>query len=252
MQDELDDTEQTVGEAPPPRRAETRRPGRIGLGARLRAYLLAGIIVTAPISITILIVWKIVGYVDAWSAAIIPAYYNPSTYLPFSVPGLGFIIMIGLLILIGWFTAGMVGRTIMRAGERILHRMPVVRSIYGTLKQIFETVLANSSRSFREVVLVEWPRRDMWVLAFVTGPAQGEMRDVVGDDAVSLFMPSTPNPTTGFYMVVPRRDVVPLAMSVEDAMKLIISGGIVTPSTPAPAAPAPRPPVAQRELARSD
>jgi uncharacterized membrane protein len=252
VKDDLDDTDETVGKGRAAGRDEPRRPARHRLGARLRAYLLAGIIVTAPISITILIVWQIVGYVDNWSAAIIPARYNPGTYLPFSIPGLGFVIMIGLLILIGWFAAGMVGRTVMRAGERILHRMPVIRSIYGTLKQIFETVLANSSRSFREVVLVEWPRRDMWVLAFVTGSAQGEIQDVVGDDAISLFMPSTPNPTTGFYMVVPRRDVVPLTMSIEDAMKLIISGGIVTPSAKA------RPPAGRArhaiepELARSD
>lgn len=252
MKDDLDDTDEAVGESHAAERPEPRRPGKHRLGARLRAYLLAGIIVTAPISITILIVWQIVNYVDNWSAAIIPARYNPGTYLPFSIPGLGFVIMIGLLILIGWFAAGMVGRTIMRVGERILHRMPVIRSIYGTLKQIFETVLANSSRSFREVVLVEWPRRDMWVLAFVTGTAQGEIRDIVGDDAVSLFMPSTPNPTTGFYMAVPRRDVVPLAMSVEDAMKLIISGGIVTP--PASTRPGIRTirPAVEPELARSD
>lgn len=207
---------------------EGERP-RHPLLARLRNYLLAGIIVTAPVLITFFIIWHIVDFFDDTVSQLIPTRYNPETYLPFSLPGLGFLFMLGLLTLIGWFTAGFVGRTVMRAGERILQRMPVVRSIYGTLKQIFETVLAQSSRSFREVVLIEYPRRGLWAIAFVTGPTRGEIRERSPEDLVNVFLPTTPNPTSGFLLFVPARDLVHLDMTIEEGMKLVISGGIVTP-----------------------
>ncbi|HFD15579.1 MAG TPA: DUF502 domain-containing protein, partial [Rhodospirillales bacterium] len=183
--------------------------------ARLRNYLLAGIIVTAPISITFFIVWQVVDFFDETASSLIPARYNPETYLPFSMPGLGFLLVLALITLVGWFTASLLGRSMMRFGERILHRMPVVRSIYGTLKQIFETVLADSSRSFREVVLVEYPRRGLWAIAFVTGPTKGEVAEAMaGEDLVNVFLPTTPNPTSGFLLFVPRRDLVHLGMSI--------------------------------------
>lgn len=197
--------------------------------ARLRNYLLTGIVVTAPISITLYIVWQIVDFFDEWAAAFIPARYNPNTYLPFSLPGLGFLLMLGLLVLVGRLTASYVGHSLVRMGERILRQVPVVRSIYGTLKQIFETVLSSSSRSFREVVLVEYPRRGLWSIAFVTGPAGGEIARRMDDELVNVFLPTTPNPTSGYLLFVPRRDLVHLDMTVEDAMKLVISGGIVVP-----------------------
>lgn len=205
------------------------RSGKHSLVGRLRNYLLAGIIVTAPVLITFFIIWQIVDFFDDTVSQLIPARYNPETYLPFSLPGLGFLFMLGLLTLIGWFTAGFVGRTIMRAGEQILHRMPVVRSIYGTLKQIFETVLAQSSRSFREVVLIEYPRRGLWAIAFVTGPTRGEIQRRSPEQLVNVFLPTTPNPTSGFLLFVPARDLVHLNMTIEDGMKLVISGGIVSP-----------------------
>lgn len=212
-----------------PRGPVTGEPGGHPLLARLRNYLLAGIIVTAPVLITFYIIWHIVDFFDETVSQIIPSRYNPETYLPFSLPGLGFLLMLGLLTLIGWFTAGFVGRSVMRAGERILHRMPVVRGIYSTLKQIFETVLAQSSRSFREVVLVEYPRHGLWAIAFVTGPTRGEIQERSEEPLVNVFLPTTPNPTSGFLLFVPARQLVHLEMSVEDGMKLVISGGIVTP-----------------------
>jgi len=225
--------------------------------ARLRNYLLAGIIVTAPISITFFIVWQVVDFFDETASSLIPERYNPGTYLPFSMPGLGFLFVLALITLVGWFTASLLGRSMMRFGERILHRMPVVRSIYGTLKQIFETVLANSSRSFREVVLIEYPRRGLWAIAFVTGPTKGEVAEAMNEtDLVNVFLPTTPNPTSGFLLFVPRRDLVHLGMTIEEGMKMVISGGIVTPPTgggvPAPAGPAQAPPVPAGQLARTD
>lgn len=197
--------------------------------ARLRTYLFAGIVVTAPVSITFLIVWQILDFLDRTANRLIPDRYDPANYLPFGIPGLGLLVMLLLLIFIGWFAAGFVGRFLMRAGERVLDRMPVVRSIYGTLKQIFETVLAQSSRSFREVVLLEWPRRGLWVIGFVTGPTSGEIKSRFDGEFVNIFLPTTPNPTSGFLVFVPARDVIHLDMSVEDGIKLVISGGIVAP-----------------------
>lgn len=204
-------------------------PGRISLSARLRAYFLAGVIVTAPIGITVLLIWQFISFLDSHVASLIPDRYNPETYLPFSVPGLGLLITIAFLTLVGFLAAGLAGRTMVRLGERLLSRMPIVRSVYGTLKQIFETVLAQSSRSFREVVLVEYPRRGLGAIGFVTGPTKGEIQARSADDLVNVFLPTTPNPTSGFLLFVPKRDLVHLDMTVEEAMKLVISGGIVTP-----------------------
>ena len=221
--------------------------------ARLRTYLFAGIVVTAPVSITFLIVWQILGFLDNTASRLIPARYDPANYLPFGVPGIGILVMLVLLILIGWFAAGFAGRWLMRMGERVLDAMPVVRTIYGALKQIFETVLAESSTSFREVVLVEWPRRGLWVIGFVTGPTIGEIGDRFDGDFINVFVPTTPNPTSGFLAFVPSRDVIRLDMPVEAGIKLVISGGIISPASvsdqrggggPLAGQPAPREPTA--------
>ncbi len=200
-----------------------------GFFARVRAYFLTGIIVTAPIGITVLLTWNFVAFFDRQAIKLIPARYNPDLYLPFSLPGLGIIIMFIILTGIGWFAAGFVGRMIVRSSEHLLDRMPIVRSVYGTLKQIFETVLAQSSRSFREVVLIEYPRRGIYAIGFVTGPTRGEVQDATDGEMINIFLPTTPNPTSGFLLFVPSQDVVHLEMSIEEGIKMVISGGIVTP-----------------------
>jgi uncharacterized membrane protein len=202
-------------------------PSLIG---RLRAYFLTGVIVTAPITITIFLVWQFLTFLDTHVAGLLPARYNPETYLPFSLPGLGLLLMLAFLTLVGMLTAGFAGRTLVRIGERLLSRMPVVRSVYGTLKQIFETVLAQKSRSFREVVLVEYPRRGLGAIGFVTGPTRGEIQARSPEEMVNVFLPTTPNPTSGFLLFVPRKDLIPLDMTVEQGMKMVISGGIVGPA----------------------
>jgi uncharacterized membrane protein len=224
-------------------------PGPFGLAARLRNYFLAGVIVVAPISITFFIVWQVVQVVDNNVGKLLPDRYNPETYLPFSVPGIGVLLMVVLITLIGMFAAGFVGRTIMRTSERLLNRMPIIRSIYGTLKQIFETVFSHSSQSFREVVLIEYPRRGIWAIGFLTGTTRGEIQERVEPQLLNIFLPTTPNPTSGFLLFVPREDVLHLNMSVEDGIKMVISSGIVAPepsSLPVrerPPQPAARPPV---------
>jgi len=208
------------------------RPAPIGAGARLRAYFFTGIIVTAPIGITAFLIWQFITFLDTHVASLIPARYNPESYLPFSVPGLGLLIMLAFLTLVGFMAAGLAGRTLVRIGERLLSRMPVVRSVYGTLKQIFETVLAQSSRSFREVVLIEYPRRGLAAVAFVTGPTRGEIQERSGEELVNVFLPTTPNPTSGFLLFVPKSELVHLDMTIEEGIKLVISGGIVAPKSP--------------------
>jgi uncharacterized membrane protein len=215
----------------------TARPA--SLLARLRTYLFAGIVVTAPVSITFLIVWQILGFLHTTASRLIPARYDPANYLPFGLPGIGIVLMLAVLTFIGWFAAGFVGRSLMRMGERVLDAMPVVRTIYSALKQIFETVLAESSRSFREVVLVEWPRRGAWVIGFVTGPTRGEIGARFDGAFVNVFIPTTPNPTSGFLAFLPERDIIRLDMPVEDGVKLVVSGGIVTPEMVKTAGPGP-------------
>jgi uncharacterized membrane protein len=201
----------------------------IGLVARLRNYLFAGILVTAPVSITLYLAWLFVNAIDSRVIGLLPPLQNPEHTAKFWIPGLGLLLLIGGLILVGMVAAGFVGRIIGQYGERLLARLPVIRSIYGATKQIFEAVLAKKSTAFREVVLVEFPRRGIWTLGFITGTVDGEVQDLVPQELVSVFIPTTPNPTGGYLMFFPRADVRPISMSVEDGLKLIVSTGIVTP-----------------------
>jgi len=211
--------------------------GRFGmsLAARLRAYLFAGILVTAPIFITLYLAWLFIGAIDGLVNGVIPARYNPESYLPFTIPGVGLLIVLAFLILVGMFAAGFLGRFMVRLGEGIVNRMPVIRSVYNALKQIFETVLANQSNAFREVVMIEYPRRGLWALGFITGTTEGEVQNITADEMVNVFLPTTPNPTSGFLLFVPRRDLIRLNMTVEDGIKMVVSGGIVTPPDRRPA-----------------
>src|SRR5262245_36450399 len=188
-------------------------PVRSNLPSRLRTYLIAGILVTAPIGITFWLTWSLISWIDQRVLPFIPARYNPETYLPFAVPGVGLVIATLFLILVGAVTAGLVGRWVVNMGERVLNRMPIIRRVYGPTKQIFELVLAERSRAFRDAVLVEFPRARQWSIGFITGSAEGEIREVVGGEVLSLFVPPTPNPTSGFLVFVRRSDIVPLSMS---------------------------------------
>ncbi|MEQ9642825.1 MAG: DUF502 domain-containing protein [Alphaproteobacteria bacterium] len=211
-------------------------PVKSGPVTRLRNWFLTGIVVTAPIAITIYLAWVFVAWVDDTITPLIPHKYNPETYLPFSVPGLGLVVVVIFLTFIGFITANLFGRTILAFGERLVNQMPIVRTVYSALKQILETVLKSSSRSFKDVVLVQYPREGIWALAFVTANTEGELTRRLPDELVSIFIPTTPNPTSGFLLFVPRKDCIFLDMSVEEAAKLIISAGVITPPDPAAAA----------------
>jgi len=203
---------------------------RLGsIRGHLRGYFFAGVLVTAPLGITFYIAWLFIKWVDTQVTALLPPLYNPETYLPFSLPGIGLIIVCAALTLIGAVTAGMLGRFWFRTSERILARMPVIRSVYSAIKQIFETVLSHQSDAFREVVLFEYPRRGSWAMGFITGQTEGEVQDLTEDEVVNVFLPTTPNPTSGYLLFLPRRELVVLSMSVEEGIKMVVSGGIVTP-----------------------
>ncbi|MBP2227579.1 putative membrane protein [Azospirillum agricola] len=210
--------------------AEPPRPRREGIGfiGRLRAYFLAGVLVTAPIAITIYIAWWFVSFIDGHIRPLIPAAYNPENYLPFSIPGIGVLTVIIVVTLIGTFTAGYVGRLVLGLGEGLVERMPVVRSVYGAVKQIFETVLAKKSNAFREVVVLQYPRVGVWSLGFITGSAHPDVQRVSEEEMVNVFIPCAP-PTAGYLVMVPRHEVTVLNMPVEDGLKLVMSGGIVVP-----------------------
>jgi uncharacterized membrane protein len=202
---------------------------------RLRNYFFAGVLVTAPIGITIWIGWGLVSWIDDQVVPFIPAQWNPETYLPFSVPGLGVLVAILVLVMIGFLTAGLVGRNLVGLGERLLDRMPVIRGVYGAIKQVVETVLKEQSEAFRQVILIQYPRKQSWAIGFVTGEPSGHIQSGTPKDVVNVFLPTTPNPTSGFLLFVPRDEIQELRMTVEEGIKMVVSGGIVTPAAPAEA-----------------
>ncbi len=208
----------------------TERRMRLRVMRHIRAYFFAGVLVTAPIAITFYLAWLVIGWIDGKITPLIPEAYNPETYLPFGVPGLGLIVAFVLLTLIGAMAAGAIGRLWIRVTERMLAQMPVIRSVYSATKQIFETVLRQQSNAFRQVVLFEYPRRGSWALGFITGKTQGEVQNLTSDEVVNVFLPTTPNPTSGYLLFIPRRELIVLGMTVEEGIKMVVSGGIVTPA----------------------
>ena len=209
-----------------PKSAETKKTVLFG---RLRTYFFTGLLVTAPPALTIYLAVLFVGFVDNHVRRLIPEEYNPEQYLPFAIPGAGVLAVILAMIGIGVFTTGFVGRFFMRKWEKMWEKIPFVSGVYSTFKQLFETIFSKKSNAFRQVVLVEFPRKDAWTLAFVTAdvPA-GVQNPLKRDDLVTVYVPTTPNPTSGYLMIYKKEEVIPVDMSVEDGLKYIISLGIVS------------------------
>jgi uncharacterized membrane protein len=205
------------------------KPPRVGLGARLRTYFITGILITAPATLTVYLVWEFVGFVDRKVTPWIPPGYRPDAHLPFDLPGFGLVVAVVALTLIGALTAGVVGRLVVRFYEGLLGRMPIVRSLYNAFKQILETVLAQKSRAVGKPVLVQYPRAGAWTIAFMMGQSEGEVCRRMGGNCVTVYVPTTPNPTSGFLLYMPKDDVIPLSMTSEEAWKMVISLGIVVP-----------------------
>jgi uncharacterized membrane protein len=202
--------------------------------AKLRAYFLAGIVVTAPIAITIYLTYIFLNLVDSNVKNLIPQHFEGSWwyeqyYTVISFPGIGIIAALVFFVLVGWFTTNFLGKLLIRISEYIVNRMPVIRTLYGGIKQVFETIMASKSQAFREAVMLEYPRRGVWSIGFVTGVSQGEVQRMTDEETINVFVPTTPNPTSGYLLFVPKKELKFLKMSVEDAIKLIVSAGIITP-----------------------
>ena len=199
------------------------------LGAKLRAYLFTGILVTAPVAITFYLAYKFILWVDELVNEMLPPQYQLYSYLPMTIPGLGLIVLVVFLMLVGMFAAGVLGSFFIRLGEWLVARVPLVSSIYSLLKQIFETVFSSKTQAFKKVVMLEYPRKGIWILGLVSADLQGEVEAKLPEPMVNVFIPTTPNPTSGFLIFVPKKDVIEMDMSVEEAIKFIVSGGLVEP-----------------------
>ncbi len=211
-------------------RLQREREVFMKFGAKLRAYLFTGILVTAPVAITFYLAYKFILWVDTVVNKMLPSQYQLGSYLPMTIPGLGLIVLIVFLILVGMFAAGFLGSFFIRLGEWFVARVPLISSIYSLLKQIFETVFSNKTKAFKKVVMLEYPRKGIWILGLVSADLQGEIETKFSEPMVNVFIPTTPNPTSGFLIFVPKKDVIEMEMSVEEAIKFIVSGGLVEPS----------------------
>lgn len=217
--------------------AQSKRPKKLveprkkhGLFGSVRTNFLTGLAVVLPVSLTIYLVWSFVGFVDSRVLPFLPAKYNPANYV--DIRGMGLVVFLVFTTFVGALTKGLFGRSLVRMAESIVDRMPIVRSIYNGLKQIVETVFSQSSKSFEKACLVEYPRKGIWAIAFVSTEAGGEVMQRTGaSDLLSVFLPTTPNPTSGFLLFIPKSEVIILDMDVEEAAKLIISAGLVIPPT---------------------
>jgi uncharacterized membrane protein len=209
--------------------SEPDRPFQHGMVSRLRNYFLTGLVLVGPLYITVGLTWWFINWVDDLVRPFIPVAYRPETYLPLKIPGTGLVVALVALTLLGFLTANLVGRKLVEASENILNRMPVVRPLYKSLKQIFETLFSKGGSSFRRVGLVEFPSPGMWSLIFVSNPAGADIAARLPEGEHAAFMPCTPNPTTGFFFYVPRRDIIELDLTVEAAMTLLMSAGMAQP-----------------------
>ncbi|WP_436094860.1 DUF502 domain-containing protein [Bosea sp. LjRoot237] len=205
-------------------------------GTRLRRYFLTGLVLAAPLAITASVTWWFINLVDGMVKPLVPAQFWPENHLPFPLPGFGLIIALIGLTVIGFFAANLVGRTLIGAGESILDRMPVVRGLYKGVKQVFETIFSQSGTSFRKVGMVQFPQPGMWSIVFIAQEAAPEIAGKLpdGEEQIGVFLPCTPNPTTGFFFYLPRKEVIELSISVEDGAKLIMSAGLIQPGEAVP------------------
>ena len=206
-----------------------RRGGRIGT---LRASFLTGLVIIAPVGLTIWLIWTVIGWIDGVVLPLVPHDLRPEQYIGINLRGVGVIIFLVFTTFIGFVGRGLIGRSLIRWGESIVDRMPVVRSVYSGIKQISETVFAQSERSFEKACLIQYPRKGIWAVGFISTTARGEVADraETSGELMSIFVPTTPNPTSGFLLFFPKEDVIELDMSIEDAAKLVISAGLVYPN----------------------
>lgn len=198
---------------------------------RIRNYFIAGTLTVVPLSISVYVIFLILKNADR-IFNIIPEKVNPKTYLPFPVPGLGIFIVVSGVFIVGVLVRNYVGSKIVAFGENIVYRIPLVRPLYSAVKQLLMAIFSQSNDTLKRVVLVEYPRKGIYAIGFITGTPSGEVQEKTHQKVINVFLPTTPNPTSGFYLLVPESEVIPLSMTVEEAFKLIMSGGVVAPESP--------------------
>lgn len=228
-------------DSPPGDGAPRQRRSRFG---GIRTSFLTGLVVIAPIGLTLWLIWTVIGWVDGFVLPFVPNAYQPENIVhtitgieaPVNVRGLGVVVFLVFTVVVGWLAKGIIGRSMINYAESLVDRMPVVRSIYNGLKQIAETVFSQAENNFDKACLVEYPRKGIWAIAFISTSAKGEVSERIPRDErlMSVFLPTTPNPTSGFLLFVPHSEVIELDMTVEDAAKLVISAGLVYPNSKVP------------------
>lgn len=206
-------------------------PQKSRFGAGIRTWFFTGLVIAGPLAVTAWIVWWFITTVDNLVKPLVPPYLWPDNYLPVVVPGVGVIIAFLGLTLLGFLAANLAGRTLLRLGERILNRMPVVRGIYKSAKQLFEMIFSQQGTGFRRVGLVQFPHKGMWTIVFISTPPSAMLKEKIPDkqEMLSVFLPCTPNPTTGFYFYLPVDEVIEIPMPPDQAAKLIVSAGLIQP-----------------------
>lgn len=209
--------------------------GKRPIMARLRRYLLTGLVIWIPLGVTIFVFKFFIDYMDT-AVTLLPRSWQPSNLFGFNIPGLGVIMVVLVLLLTGFVASNYLGRSLLRLGAELLEHIPLVRSVYSAAKQISDTMFSNKGRSFRKVVLIRYPNKETWSLAFQTGESLGELNAKLPEHMVSVFVPTTPNPTSGFLLMVPQEDMIELEMNVDEALKMIISLGVIVPPWPRPVA----------------
>ncbi|HAJ89812.1 MAG TPA: hypothetical protein DCM27_02170 [Rhodospirillaceae bacterium] len=215
--------EQNQNQTLPPKKAESR------VFSYIRTCFLTGILVTAPVALSLYIVWSILIWVDETVGHILPIHLMGED----SIPGLGIIAAVGFFILVGWFARNFIGALMLRAFDYILERLPLVKTVYNALKQVFEMLMGKQAQAFREVVMVQFPRDGSWVVGFLAGKTEGEFKDALGETYYNVFVPTTPNPTSGFLILSPEHEIKRVNMTVDEGLKAIVSCGLIMPkSTP--------------------
>jgi uncharacterized membrane protein len=209
----------------------TEEPARRSVFSWLRGRFFAGVVIAAPIAVTFWLLTNLVEFVDKIVRPLLPPALRPETYLSYAIPGFGLLVAIVALTILGAIATNLIGRSIIGVGDRFLLRLPVVRNVYSALKQLVDVVANNNNNQFDEVVMIEFPKKGTWCVGFVSSEARGEIRDKLGGGFIGVFVPTTPNPTSGFLMYVPEGDVRRLDMTVEEGAKMILSAGLVVPES---------------------
>jgi uncharacterized membrane protein len=194
----------------------------------VRKYFLTGVLIWIPLVITLWVLNLIVSTMDS-TLLLLPESLQPKSWLGFNIPGLGVVLTLVVLLLTGVFAANIIGQRLVQVGESLLARIPVVKTIYNSVKQVSDTLFSSQGQAFRKALLVQFPHSETWTVAFLTGTPSGEVADKLGGDRISVYVPTTPNPTSGFFLIVPRSNVVELDISVDEALKYVISIGVAAP-----------------------